>query len=434
MAIEITLPRQGWSMEEAVFVEWLKKDGDPVKAGEPLFAVETDKAVQEIESLDEGILRLTPNSPRKDDKVRVADVLGYLVAPGEATPTGKAVVPAAGKDVTPPTGGHVGPPLTGEPLQRRPSTSEGPAGDLRSTRFLPEPTPARPVSPRAARRAVLEGVDLRAVPGTGRGGRIRERDVLAATQCGGAAAVTAPVAAAQSVPPVPGRDEKISTLRRTVADRMHRSKTITAPVTLTTRVDAGALVSLRERLKAKTKGKGTVPAYGDIIMREVAQALLEHPALNARWENDHIRHPDSVNIGFAVDTEAGLVVPVVRDAPKYDLPKLADLTRELAERARARRLAAEEMSGGTFTITNLGMAGIDAFTPIINWPECAVLGVGRITKEPVVKGARVVAGDRLWLSLTFDHRLVDGAPAARFLEALRQRIEAVGGIPQTPAR
>jgi pyruvate dehydrogenase E2 component (dihydrolipoamide acetyltransferase) len=230
-----------------------------------------------------------------------------------------------------------------------------------------------------------------------------------------------------AVPPIPGRDEKVTTLRRTVADRMHRSKTITAPVTLTTRVDAGALVALREGMKAKTKEKKNVPAYSDIIMREVAQILLEHPSLNARWEENHIRYPDSVNIGFAVDTEAGLVVPVVRDTPKHALHELADLTRDLAERAKARRLSVEEMSGGTFTITNLGMAGIDAFTPIVNWPECAVLGVGRITEEPVVQEGKLAVGHRLWLSLTFDHRLVDGAPAARFLEAVRGRIEKVSG-------
>jgi pyruvate dehydrogenase E2 component (dihydrolipoamide acetyltransferase) len=403
-------------MEEAAFVEWIKKDGDEVKAGEPLFAIETDKAVQEIESLDAGILRLTANSPKKEDKVRVGDVLAYLVAVGESTPT------QATKEGSPQTEGHVGPPLAGVPLQGRPSTSEGPTKNSSQQLYGNKVSTGRSVSPRAARRAMQEGVDLRAVQGTGKDGRVRESDVVAAKQGKAAPTQAASAPVAPAVPSIPGRGEKMTTLRRTIADRMHRSKTITAPVTLTTRVDAGALVALREGLKAKAGGN-SVPAYGDIIMREVAQALLEHPALNARWEEDHIRFPDSVNIGFAVDTEAGLVVPVVRDASKRALPELADLTRDLAERAKARRLSAEEMTGGTFTITNLGMAGIDGFTPIINWPECAVLGVGRITKEPVVKGAQVVIGDRLWLSLTFDHRIVDGAPAARFLEALRGRIE-----------
>jgi pyruvate dehydrogenase E2 component (dihydrolipoamide acetyltransferase) len=402
-------------MEEAVFVEWLKKDGDEVKAGEPLFSVETDKAVQEIESLDAGILRLTSSSPKKDDKVRVADVLAYLVAPGEATPAGAPVpAPAAKTEVS-----AVAAPVTAAAISRAAAPSVVHAVGGRSVQA------GCPVSPRAARRAVQEGVDLRAVRGTGRGGRIRERDIVAAMQGGSASAAVAAKPAAPAIPPVPGREEKITTLRRTVADRMHRSKTITAPVTLTTRVDAGRLVALREGIKARAEGKKDVPAYGDIIMVEVAKALVEHPALNARWEDDHIRHPDSVNIGFAVDTDAGLVVPVVRDAAKYNLEDLMVLTRDLAERAKARRLAPEEMSGGTFTITNLGMAGIDAFTPIINWPECAVLGVGRITEEAVARGGKLAIGHRMWLSLTFDHRIVDGAPAARFLETLGRGIEAV---------
>jgi len=412
-AIEVTLPRQGWSMEEAAFVEWLKKDGAPVKAGEPLFSVETDKAVQEIDSLDAGILRLTASSPKAGDKVKVGDVLAYLASAGAALPSGK--------------GAPVGAPSASkaESARRDAAPAGTPPRSVRSASARSDLSSGRPVSPRAARRAMQEGVDLRSVQGTGRGGRIREADVLAARKGVGSVPVAASAPAAPVSPPIPGRDEKATTLRRTVAERMHRSKTLTAPVTLTTRVDAGALVALREGLKAKARGKQNVPAYGDIIMHEVAKALVEHPALNARWENDHIRYPDLVNIGFAVDTEAGLVVPVVRDAPKLDLCKLAELTRDLAERARVRRLVPEEMTGGTFTITNLGMASIDLFTPIINWPECAVLGVGRITKEPVVKGAKVVAGDRLWLSLTFDHRTVDGAPAARFLEALGRKIETL---------
>lgn len=407
MAIEVTLPRQGWSMEEAAFVEWLKKDGDEVRAGDPLFSVETDKAVQEIESLDAGILRLTPKSPKAGDKVRVADVLAYLVAPGEETPSPDSGMPDSKAAVT----------AAPAPASRPLTPPVAPAAPV-------PPAPAgRPVSPRAARRAVQEGVDLRSVGGTGRGGRVRERDVVAAMRGGSAASAEAAKPAAPAVPPVPGREEKITTLRRTVADRMHRSKTITAPVTLTTRVDAGGLVALREGLKAGAGGKKGIPAYGDIIMVNVAKALVEHPALNARWEEDRIRHPDSVNIGFAVDTDAGLVVPVVRDAAKRELQDLAALTRDLAERVKARRLAPEEMSGGTFTITNLGMTGVDAFTPIINWPECAVLGVGRITEEPVARDGRLALGHRMWLSLTFDHRIVDGAPAARFLESLRRSLE-----------
>jgi len=409
-------------MEEAVFVEWLREDGDEVRAGEPIFSVETDKAVQEIESLDAGILRLASNGPKKGDTVKVGDVLGYLAQEGEPQTDTPGWPPAPA--------GRPARPLALQKVGERQADSPGgpPAPAARPARPLAlqkaGERQAPPVTPRAAKRALLEGVDLRAVQGTGRGGRIREADVLAALKGKPGTPAVSPAAVAPSLPPIPGRDVPVTTLRRTIAERMHRSKTLTAPVTLTTRVDAGALVRLREGMKKKAKDKN-VPAYGDIIMREVAQVLVEHPALNARWEEGHIRFPDAVNIGFAVDTEAGLVVPVVRDAPKRSLQELADFTRDLAERAKTRRLSAEEMSGGTFTITNLGTAGIDAFTPIVNWPECAVLGAGRITQEPVVKGKKVVVGDRLWLSLTFDHRIVDGAPAARFLDAVKGRIEKV---------
>lgn len=406
MAIEVTLPRQGWSTDEAIFVEWLKKDGDEVRPGEPVFSVETDKAAQEIESLDAGILRLGPDAPDKGDTVQVGEVLGYLVAVGEAAPfadAGRAPEREADMAAVHRT--------KASPLR---TDADGPVSAARG---------GQPVSSRAARRAMQEGVDLRSVQGTGRGGRIREADVVAALPVKtGLAASPAPVAPA--VPPAPGRVVPVTTLRLAIAERMHHSKTLTAPVTLTTRLDAGALVRLREQLKLEAAG-GTVPAYGDIIMRQVALALAEHPALNARWEEDHIRFPDAINIGFAVDTEAGLLAPVVRDAANISLLKLAETTRDLAERARLRRLTPEELTGGTFTVTNLGMAGIDVFTPIVNWPECAVLGIGRITREPMVDKDTVVVGDRLWLSLTFDHRIVDGAPAARFLDSLRRRVEAV---------
>lgn len=398
MAIEVTLPRQGWTMEEATFVEWLKKDGDEVRVGEPLFSVETEKAVQEIESLDEGILRLMPKSPKPGDTVKVAEVLGFLLAQGEAMPTLQTSVQPASADEAKTT----------------PTPSEVSQAQVVANKAdIPKVSAGCPVSPRAARFALQAGVDLRTVQGTGKGGRIRESDVIATMK-----GKSAPVAAIQ---PVPGIVEKTSTLRRTIAERMHHSKTITAPVTLTARIDAGALVALRDGLKAK--GGKDIPAYGDIIMREVAQALLEHSALCAQWENNHIRHPDSVNIGFAVDTDAGLVVPVVHNAAKCKLPELAVMTKDLAERAKSRHLALAEMAGGTFTITNLGMLGIDAFTPIINWPECAVLGLGRITEEPVVNEKKLEIGYRMWLSLTFDHRVVDGAPAARFMESLRVRLE-----------
>jgi pyruvate dehydrogenase E2 component (dihydrolipoamide acetyltransferase) len=192
---------------------------------------------------------------------------------------------------------------------------------------------------------------------------------------------------------------------------------------LTTAVNAGNLVNLRGQFRAAGQ---EVPSYTDFILKLTATALQKHPHLNARWENDRILLLSDIHIGLAVDTDAGLLVPVVRQVPQRSLRELAGQTRDLIERARQGRLRAEEMQGGTFTITNLGAFGIDAFTPILNYPECAILGIGRIHPQPIVLDERVIAGEQLTLSLTFDHRLVDGAPAARFLRTLSQLLENPG--------
>jgi pyruvate dehydrogenase E2 component (dihydrolipoamide acetyltransferase) len=202
---------------------------------------------------------------------------------------------------------------------------------------------------------------------------------------------------------------------------MSASHLATAPVTLFATVDATSIVRLRADLKKADKG---VPGYTDIVIKLAGVALKQHPALNARWQNDRVVLQPEIHIGLAVDTPAGLLVPVVRDVPNLRLAEVAAQTRDLIERARSRRLAAEELRGGTFTVSNLGAFGIDAFTPIINHPECAVLGMGRIQKQPVVIDDRIVIREQTTLSLTFDHRIVDGAPAARFLAALRELIES----------
>jgi pyruvate dehydrogenase E2 component (dihydrolipoamide acetyltransferase) len=196
----------------------------------------------------------------------------------------------------------------------------------------------------------------------------------------------------------------------------------TASATLTTSADASNLVALRQQFRAGSP-QAIVPTYTDLIIKLSALALQAHPALNSRWEEEGIVQCRGIHIAFAVDTEAGLVAPVIRDVPALSLAQLAARSRELAERAHSRKLTADDMQGGTFTVSNLGPFGIDAFTPIINYPECAILGVGRIRKQPAVVGDQIVARDLVTLSLTFDHRIVDGAPAARFLNTLRQGIE-----------
>jgi pyruvate dehydrogenase E2 component (dihydrolipoamide acetyltransferase) len=210
-----------------------------------------------------------------------------------------------------------------------------------------------------------------------------------------------------------------SAIRKTIAERMKASHLAAAPVTLTTTADATDLVRLRNQFKSTD----LVPSYTDFLMKMVAIALQKHPLLNSRWSEDRIVVSTGIHIGFAVDTDAGLVVPVLRDVPTLALNDLASRSRELIERALSGRLTATEMQGGTFTVTNLGAFGIDAFTPIINPPQCAILGVGRIQRQPVVIAEQIVIRDRIALSLTFDHRIVDGAPAARFLQTLMGLIE-----------
>ena len=201
----------------------------------------------------------------------------------------------------------------------------------------------------------------------------------------------------------------------------------TAPVTLTTTADATNLASLRAQFKATAPSPGErVPGYTDIMVKLVARALQEHPALNQQWIDDRIVTPDGVHIAIAVDTPAGLLAPVISDVPSLGLREIAARTHDLKQRAHTSELKPQELKGGTFTISNLGAFGIDAFTPIINLPQCAILGLGRIERRPMVVSDQIVPREAITLSLTFDHRIVDGAPAARFLAALRQAIENPG--------
>jgi pyruvate dehydrogenase E2 component (dihydrolipoamide acetyltransferase) len=391
MAIPITIPRLGWNMEEGTFAGWIKHDGDTVRAGEAVFRLEGDKALQDVESLDNGILRIPPDAPREGDKVVVGVVIGWLVRPNETPPFADVPSPKpAAAQVAPAAPAAQDVPDSG-PIRR--ITLAG----VRARATTPV------ASPRARRVARERGVDWTKLKGSGRTGRIREQDVLA-------------VALER-----PERAVPISAVRQTIAARLLHSLHSTAPVTLTTTVDAGNLVNLRKQFQA---GAGAeAPAYTDFLVKLAAIALREHPALNSRWEGEQIIQSRVVHVGIAVDTDVGLLVPVVRGAAERSLREIAAQTRDLITRARRRQLRAEEMNGGTFTITNLGAFGVEMFTPIIQHSQCAILGIGRIRSEPVVREDRVVPGERMTLSLTFDHRIVDGAPAARFLQALGRLIE-----------
>jgi pyruvate dehydrogenase E2 component (dihydrolipoamide acetyltransferase) len=392
MPSAVCIPRLGWNMDEGVFLGWLRASGEPVRAGDPIFSLEGEKAAQEVEADEDGVLWIDPDGPRPGAVVAVGAVVGAILRPGEGPPTSR---PA--------------------PMPAEAAAAVAPAPSWVAASNARVRDPGRPRSSPLARRIARElGLDWTTLRGSGRDGRVRKADVLAA------ASSPRPAAPAAS----PARSIPVGPRRRAIAARMVESRQATAPVTLTTTVDASNLVNLRDQFRAA--GPDPVPAYTDFLARLAALALRDHPLLNARWAGDRIELADGVHVGLAVDAEAGLVVPVIRDADALGLRALAARSRDLIARARAGTLKADEARGGTFTITNLGGFGIETFTPLINPPECAILGLGRIAREPVVVGERVEPRPRLPLSLTFDHRVVDGAPAARFLQDLGRRIENPG--------
>ena len=450
MAYEVTMPRLGWTMEEGVFGEWLKQDGDEVKAGDLLFTVEGDKATQEVEVFEGGILRLPANAPASGDVIPVGALLAYIVQAGESLPeeSGHAARQVAQTEQ--------------EGAARRTASVPAAAQNASSSRHLAADGGGTPtISPRARRVAGELGVDWAQLRGSGRTGRIVERDVRAAAEIGALEMVVdaTPVArrfaaeagidladltasrpggriqredveAAIAVRRQPVLVDEAATqivphsrIRQITAQRMSESARLTAPVTLTTEADATELVALRQQLKASYARRGlAIPSYNDIYIELTAAALQDHPGLNSSWSEEGLILHNDINIGFAVETEKGLLAPVLRDVTAKSLREVAAETTRLIEGAHQERLGPESMQGGTFTITNLGMYGIDAFTPIINLPQAAILGIGRIVCKPAVHEGEVVPRQMVALSLTFDHRVVDGAPAARFLNTVREYV------------
>ena len=393
MPIEIQLPRLGWSMEEGKFLAWLKKEGDFVKEGEPLFTLESDKAAQEVESIDCGILSISANGPQPGDLLKVGHVLGHLLAEGESAPT-------------PHPSTHKTKSQTEVQRPAQPKSNQSPAPTLLPRDFQA----AAPASPRARRAARQRSVDLNSLQPSGKGGRICERDVLAATN-------TVAPAGFQQVPITPSR--------RTIAARLTLSRQTTVPVTITRRCDATQLVELRKQLKAGNESASNtlVPTLNDLLVKLTGAALRQHPLLTSVWSEDYLLVPDAIHIGIAVDVGDSLLVPVIRHADASSLTQITEQSQRLIAAARAGQLAASDMQGACFTVSNLGTLGVEAFTPVINPPESAILGIGAIVREAVPQNDGLfVARDRFTLSLTFDHRIIDGAAAARFLQSLAQLI------------
>jgi len=424
VAIEIVMPRLGWDMKAGTVVEWLKHDGDRVDAGEFLFLVESDKSTTEVEALDSGTLHIPDQALHLGEELPVGTLLAYLLEDGERLPSAATTVD------TPP-------PLSAAPaimVAEERATVAVAGGEANADAVLDRSRRRRhPVaSPRAKRLAAELGIGWSALNGSSRSGRIVARDIQEAFARVGTA-MSVPVIAS---PPISGATSGVAAastaisltpMRRVIGERMAQSAHAAAAVTLTTEADASALVRVRAELaEALAKQSTPVPSYNDFFVRLVAVALREFPDLNATLTDAGIVRHEAIHVGLAVDTERGLFVPVVRDAQARSVQSIAGESARLIAAVRAGKASQADLADGTFTITNLGMYEIDAFTPIINPPQCAILGLGRIVARPVVvdeDAGTVGVRKMVALSLTFDHRLVDGGPAARFLQRIKQFVE-----------
>jgi pyruvate dehydrogenase E2 component (dihydrolipoamide acetyltransferase) len=407
--------------EEVTIVNWLVEDGAEINEGDEIVEIETDKAVVPVPANAAGYLRI--GAYKAGDIVSTLTVIATIGGQDEAfapgsDETGSQTVPAA--EPVAATAAQLDPPSAAAEAE-----SEAPA-----TGSKPRATPV------AQKMATDLGVDLQTVTGSGDHGKITKVDVRQAALPEKAPEPTpvpqpkAPSAVAIPDPSAPAEDvlERVplKSIRGVISRRMAESVHTTARVTLVTEVDATELVILREQLKARfTEPWGFAPGYNDLLAIMVANALRQFPYMNARLsaEGDAIEYVKPINIGMAVDTDRGLMVPVIRDVDKLGLQDFGSTFRELVNRARSGKSKLEDLSGGTFTITSLGIYRVEAFTPVINLPQAAILGLGRIKEKPVVKDGEIVARKILTLSLVFDHRLTDGAPAARFLDYICELIE-----------
>jgi len=449
MAEEFFIPKLGQTVEEVTLVNWLVEDGAKVSQGQPVMEVETDKAVFPVEANARGTIHIGPY--KAGDVLPVLTVVAIIGKPedifeltgaGSGAPSSEpalaaSALPAAGPAPLAAVSGESEKPFA-SPRARKLAAEKNvdlaavpPTGygGLRVAErdVLTFLTQAPRVTPVAQRMAADVGVDLRAVAGTGPGGRIVKEDIARASQSS-ILNQQSSIQTLQSSIQAPQSEilERIPLIgvRAIIAERMAASVHTTARVTLVTEADATEFVAARARIKEKVEQDwGFAPGYNDLLAMIVAIALRRFPYMNARLAPDAIEILGHVHMGMAVDTERGLLVPVIRDADQKSLRQFGGEFRQLVERARNKRSQPDDLTGGTFTITNLGMYDVDAFTPVINLPEAAILGVGRIAPKVVAYHGEAAIRKMWTLSLVFDHRLTDGAPAARFLQYIKQLVE-----------
>jgi pyruvate dehydrogenase E2 component (dihydrolipoamide acetyltransferase) len=415
MPLYIEMPKLADTMTEGTLVKWRKKVGDKVATGDVVAEIETDKATMEMESFEDGTLHEL--LVQVGQKVPIGSRIAVLLAKGEAAPAAGTVHTAAPKAAV--ASGAAAAAATQQPAAA-PAAARGaalsPGGRVKS-------------SPLARKLAVEKGVDLATLPGTGPGGRIVAKDVQHATPGAAAAKATfAPSAPLVPVPP-PGPGDQLlplSGMRRVIADRLLASKTQIPHFYLHIEVDAAPLMKMRADLNA-----GSDPATGvkltvnDFILKAVVNAAVKVPAVNSAFAGDAILQFASVNLSVAVAVDDGLVTPVVRDAQKKSLREVSEAVKDLATRARSKKLKPDEYQGGTITVSNLGAFGVEFFDAIINPPQAVIVSVGAVVKKPVVgPGDTIVVGQRMALGVSADHRVVDGAVAAQYLAELKRLLES----------
>ncbi len=409
------------TMEEGRLVEWKKGEGEPVAVGDVLAEVETDKAVMELVARAGGTLlkQVVPAGTT----VPVSQLVALIGEPGESVENGKPAVPEQPASPAPERARAAGRSASEAPAAARPvqATPAVPAAVMAPTGHRVK------ASPLARRMAAERGIDLGAVAGSGPEGRIVLRDLE-----GGAAPARAPAGAPTAPAPAPRptlrssdgaayTDVPLTQLRKTIAKRLVQSIGPIPTFYLTTEVDMERAWEAREALKGM--GDGPKVSFNDIIIKAVATALRQHPACNAWWQDDRIRYWHEVHVSMAVAIEDGLITPVIRNTDLKSLREISAEAHDLAGRARERRLAPDEYTGGTFSVSNLGMLDIDEFTAVINPPEAGILAVGRIVQKPVAHDGQLALRRRLRLTMSCDHRVIDGATGAQFLKTLKAMLE-----------
>lgn len=407
MVSEVVMPKMGYDMTEGTIVRWVKQEGDEVKHGEVIAEVETTKVTVEVEAYGSGVLRK------------------IVVREGQTVPVGEVIAIIAGRDEAIPGSEEKAPPAVKE---KAPTPAVRPAETAVAAKEKEEGAARVAASPVARQMARQQGVDLRRVKGTGPGGRIIREDVETFLKKRPAevprpAPTPAEVAPATAAPhDIPHEDRELSRIRQAIARRMAESKRVAPHFYVTSDVDMTEALKLRQSLNALADERGKI-SVTDMLVKAAARTLREFPEANASFADGKLRVYHRINIGVAVALDQGLVTPVIPDCDKKPLSQIAQEAKEVVERARTGRLRPDDLTPGTFTISNLGMFDVEEFAAVINPPEAAVLAVGSVIPRPVVVDGEVKVADRMKVTLSADHRVLDGAVAARFLQRFKLFLE-----------